>query len=162
MKPATKSREVSKLASGPALSPRRILVPVDFTPLSSKAVAEALQLAVHGSGEVLLVHVVEPVIYPVDSLVVPAAMEDTTMVMVQNARKRLKEIQEQAAQRGVKCEAAAVVGKPYHQIVELARKKKADLIVLPTHGHTGLKHIYLGSTAEKVVRHAPCSVLVVR
>jgi nucleotide-binding universal stress UspA family protein len=53
-------------------------------------------------------------------------------------------------------------GQPHTEIVEAARELGADLIVLSTHGHTGLTHALLGSTAEKVVRHAPCPVLVVR
>ena len=54
------------------------------------------------------------------------------------------------------------VGRPFHEIVEAAREGNADLIILATHGHTGLKHMLLGSTAENVVRHASCPVLIVR
>jgi len=162
MKTDARPRTAAKGTFTPVYAPRRILVPVDFSPLSDEAVDRAAELALHSSGEILLIHVVEPMIYPIDPLVVPAPMEDANLQMLQGSKRRLSEVRERIASRGVKCEAATVVGKPYHQIVETARKKKADLIVLPTHGHTGLKHIYLGSTAEKVVRHAPCSVLVVR
>lgn len=54
------------------------------------------------------------------------------------------------------------VGKAFHEIVTAAKQANADLIVIATHGHTGFKHVMLGSTAERVVRHAPCPVLVVR
>jgi nucleotide-binding universal stress UspA family protein len=54
------------------------------------------------------------------------------------------------------------VGKPFHEIVAAAKQMEADLIVIATHGHTGFKHAIPGSTAERVVRHAPCPVLVVR
>jgi universal stress protein A len=162
MTTSLKKQNSPKRTSSAAFAPKRVLVPIDFSELADEAVVQAVQIASHSGATILLLHVVEPVVYPVDSLVVPAAMEDANLQLVQNSKKKLSEIQDEVALRGVKCEAATLLGKPYHQIVETARKKKIDLIVLPTHGHTGLKHIYLGSTAEKVVRHAPCSVLVVR
>ena len=63
---------------------------------------------------------------------------------------------------GIKVSAAVREGKPHEEICEAAKAMGADLIVLTTHGYTGLKHVWLGSTAERVVRHAPCPVLVVR
>ena len=63
---------------------------------------------------------------------------------------------------GVNLSAAAREGRPYEEICHAAKTVGADLIILPTHGYTGLKHVWLGSTAERVVRHAPCPVLVVR
>jgi len=53
-------------------------------------------------------------------------------------------------------------GTPFAEIADAARTLKADLIILTTHGYTGLKHVFMGSTAERVVRHAPCPVLTVR
>ena len=63
---------------------------------------------------------------------------------------------------GIKISAAVREGKPHEEICEAAKALGADLIVLTTHGYTGLKHVWLGSTAERVVRHALCPVLVVR
>ena len=57
---------------------------------------------------------------------------------------------------------ATRIGRAYDEIASTAREEKADLIAIATHGYTGLKHVLLGSTAERVVRHAPCAVLVVR
>jgi nucleotide-binding universal stress UspA family protein len=54
------------------------------------------------------------------------------------------------------------LGHPYQEITDAARELKVDLIVISTHGYTGLKHVLLGSTAERIVRHAPCPVLTVR
>ena len=54
------------------------------------------------------------------------------------------------------------VGRSFHEIATAARSRKADLIIISTHGYTGVKHALLGSTTERVVRHAPCPVLVVR
>jgi universal stress protein A len=54
------------------------------------------------------------------------------------------------------------IGRPYEEIITVAKEHKADLIIIATHGRSGLKHAFLGSTAERVVRHAPCPVLVVR
>jgi nucleotide-binding universal stress UspA family protein len=53
-------------------------------------------------------------------------------------------------------------GRAFHEIAEAARTLKSDLVIISTHGFTGVKHALLGSTAERVVRHAPCPVLVVR
>lgn len=151
-----------KKSSPKALSPSRILVPVDFSSLSDHALDRAIVVAQHNKAALILVHVVEPVAYPVDFLVVPAEMEDANLQLSRTAKERLGALAKEISGRGIPCESTVEIGRAYHQIVETARKKKADLIVLPTHGHTGLKHVYLGSTAEKVVRHAPCSVLVVR
>ena len=84
-------------------------------------------------------------------------------------RERLDEIErdlkERAAQCrhvGVEAEMHVISGAPWKEIVETAKERAMDLIILATHGHTGLKHTLLGSVAERVVRHAPCPVLVVR
>lgn len=163
MKATQKPSPASKKASSkPPLSPRRILVPIDFSSLSNQAVERAVSIAQQNNSELLLVHVVEPVIYPVDFLVVPSEMEDANLQLLKSAKERLTALTKDLVARGLKCESVAAIGRAHHQIVETARKKNTDLIILPTHGHTGLKHVYLGSTAERVVRHAPCSVLVVR
>jgi len=67
-----------------------------------------------------------------------------------------RELQEMSAKTLVR------IGKPFNEINEAANELKADLIIISTHGYTGLKHTLLGSTAERVIRHAPCAVLVVR
>jgi nucleotide-binding universal stress UspA family protein len=63
---------------------------------------------------------------------------------------------------GLTAERVVLYGVPFQEIVEAAKARQVDLIVMGTHGHTGLMYVFLGSVAEKVVRLAPCSVLVVR
>ena len=146
----------------PVFGPKRILVPLDFSELGTVALERAAGLAGQYDASLLILHVVEPIIYPVDYLVVPREMEEGNLVLFEKARDRLNEIKKELAAENVKAETDVRIGKPYLEITELAKKRKIDLVVLATHGHKGLKHFYLGSTAEKVVRHSPCSVLVVR
>jgi len=80
----------------------------------------------------------------------------------ERAQAHLQELANQLLPPGLAEKLVVRVGVPYHEIVEAAGELQADLIVITTHGHTGLKHVLLGSTAEWVVRHAPCPVLTVR
>lgn len=146
----------------PGFGPKRILVPLDFSDLAKVALDQAAALALQFGGSLVVTHIVEPIIYPVDYLVVPQAMEEGNLILFQKARERLTEIKKELADLGLRAEIDVRMGRPYFEITELAKKKKADLLIIATHGHKGLKHFYLGSTAEKVVRHAPCSVMVVR
>ena len=162
MKTTTSVKKERRASVNPGFGPKRILVPVDFSDLGAVALERAAGMAQQYDSTLVLMHVVEPLIYPVDYLVVPREMEEGNLILFQKARERLAEIKQELAATGVKAETDVRMGKAYFEITELAKKKKADLVVLATHGHKGLKHFYLGSTAERVVRHAPCSVLVVR
>jgi universal stress protein A len=142
---------------------RKILVPLDFSEYSRKALQYALPFAQQFKAKLLLVCVVEPRVYPVDTLVVPPAMEDDTTDAVQGARAAMHNlIQTLALPPELLDEPFVVVGRPYAEIVDTAKRVGADMIIMATHGYTGLKHVYLGSVTERVVRHAPCPVLVVR
>jgi universal stress protein A len=158
---SSKSRAGSASAKT-EFAPRVILTPVDFSELSSAALARARQIARQFGATVHLVHAVEPIIQPVEFAIVPPAMEEVNMRLVAERKKRLEATSEGLRAEGISCEAVVKLGKPWHVITELAKRLKADLIVIATHGHTGPKHLLLGSTAERVVQHAPCSVLVVR
>jgi nucleotide-binding universal stress UspA family protein len=83
--------------------------------------------------------------------------------VIRSARAALKKWQDEVGFESVKSVKRVVrVGVPYVEIVDAAIETKCDLLVIPTHGRTGLKHYLLGGTAERVVRHATCPVLVVR
>jgi universal stress protein A len=141
----------------------RVLVPVDFSDTSRKALEAALPFARQFGASLTLLHVIEPVVYPVDYLVVPPEMEDATIALGREAKNRLAAMKVDASQaNGVEIDSITRTGRPYQEIIEAAKSLRADLIVIGTHGYTGLKKIYLGSTAERVMRHAPCPVLVVR
>ena len=143
-------------------APRAVLVPVDFSALSDAALERAAGIARQFGSELHLVHVVEPIIHPVEYAIVPLEMEEINVQQVKERRTRLEALQEKLTAEGVDCAIEVKLGKPWHAIVDYARRKKCDLIVVPTHGHTGPRHLLLGSTAERVVQHAPCAVLVVR
>jgi nucleotide-binding universal stress UspA family protein len=141
-----------------------ILVPVDFSPHAEHAFNYATALA-HGFGATLaLVHVVD------DSFVtggwsseiympnVPELMEN----LIADADRRLATLKASAAALDLTAETAVISGRPAHAIVEHAKNGGFDLIVMGTHGRTGVPHIVMGSVAERVLRKAPCPVLTVR
>lgn len=137
---------------------RHILVPIDFSDSSRQAVAFAVPLARKFGATITLVHVVQPVVYP-----------DEVGPWVVSEQFVSKASSKELAAWGRKLLPAALLGKtlvrfgqPYHEISEAARTQKVDLLVITTHGRTGLQRALLGSTAERVVRHAPCPVLTVR
>jgi nucleotide-binding universal stress UspA family protein len=141
----------------------KILVPYDFSSFSTKALNYALKFAEQFNAAVLAVHVVQPIpILPTDVLAAPP-IPDTTGDQLPAIDSRLRKLCRRAATtHHLNVTSLVVVGNPYERIVETAASENADLIVIATHGYTGLKHFYMGSTAERVVRHAPCPVLVVR
>jgi nucleotide-binding universal stress UspA family protein len=140
---------------------RKILVPVDFSEPSQKALQYARSFAEQCGAEVTLLHVVEPVIYPAELGYVPIETVETEKARIKAVRDQLQQL---AGQFGpaVKAQIKVRSGRGWSEIVEEAKSSPADLIVIATHGYTGLKHVLLGSTSERVVRHAPCPVLTVR
>jgi len=159
-KSARHTSGAGKAASGVGL--KRILVPVDFSDSSKKALHYALSLASQFGGQILALHVVEPVIYPSDMAFAPMAAELPTKVSVTAMKKKLQQWCEEAIPAKHLGKPTVRLGQPFHEIATAAKELKADLVVISTHGYTGLKHVLLGSTAERVVRHAPCPVLTVR
>lgn len=137
-----------------------ILVPIDFSDTSQKALKYAVPFAVQFGAKLTLLHVMEPVATP-DFAYFPLELESDKVIKalkakLESVRRKLgpgRELVERILVRQ---------GSAFHEITEAARGLKCDLIVITTHGRTGLKHALLGSTAERVVRHAPCPVLVVR
>jgi nucleotide-binding universal stress UspA family protein len=157
-----KTEALPERGASTRMSLHRILVPVDFSPLSKKAVHYATRLAQQFGGEVDLLHVVEPEVPPTfDGYMVAAPI----VTNGSNARSssHLKTWTNSVRNAGiarvgstVRCGLAAI------EIVDAAKELDVDLIVIATHGYTGWKHFAIGSTAERVVRAAPCPVLVVR
>ncbi len=121
----------------------------------------AVLLAGQCGAEILLLHIVEK--FPIDSLLGRELTNQTTVPLMKQAEADLERTAENLSKAtGVKATAVVRGGTPFAEICDVAKTGGADLIVLTTHGYTGLKHVWLGSTAERVVRHAPCPVLVVR
>jgi nucleotide-binding universal stress UspA family protein len=142
---------------------KRILVPVDFSKPSLRAVEVALELAERLAAEVVLLHVVEPVYYPAAGEVYGIGFEfgDIYVAIERAARSQLKKLTAKVRARHAATRDLLLVGTAHRTIVEQAKKLRADLIVLSTHGRTGLSHVVLGSVAERVVRTATCPVLTV-
>jgi len=139
---------------------KRILVPVDFSSSSNQALRYAVRLAQHFGSEITLLHIVQRTFVAPFPEVPPYL--DYIEADFENAERALQTL---AAQQTLKSSAIRTVvrtGLAAHEIVEAARDLDSDLIVIATHGYTGWKHLCIGSTAERVVRAAPCPVFAVR
>lgn len=139
---------------------KSILVPLDYSPESKKALRYALAFAAQFGARLTLIHVVAPMPMA-DFYSFPMAVENDQLIA--NCQEHLARlVKEHAVDPGVVERTIVCVGQPVHEITEAARKYTTDLIIISTHGHTGAAHLLLGSTTERVVRHAHCPVLVVR
>jgi len=125
-----------------------------------KALRYALSFAAQFRAKIALVHVVEPVIYAPADLGYPPAVDEEDAI--QPAIERLEKVAKRAVEPRLYWKSVVRIGHPYEEIITVARELEADLIIITTHGYTGLKHVLMGSTAERVVRRAPCPVLTVR
>lgn len=141
----------------------RILVPLDFSEQSLKALHYAVRFAEQFGAELILQNVVQPVVYPSElGYVADEIPLLSEQALVKSARQRIEKLAQEAVMPPLKVQTLVSIGNPFHEITSAALERKVDLIVIATHGYTGLKHVLMGSTAEKVVRHAPCPVLTVR
>ena len=145
---------------------KRILVATDFSDCSREAVDYALNFAERVSAEVEIVHVVErPVYFEVGvahSLQLRHDVDQWLRELKAEAAKRLEELAADVRGRKPGVRSSLREGTPVEEILKAARETAADLIVIGTHGRTGLPHVVLGSVAERVVRSAECPVLTVR
>jgi nucleotide-binding universal stress UspA family protein len=143
---------------------KRILVPTDFSEPSKAAMDYAAKLGRSLGSQLTFLFVVEPVYLAVPGdMYAPIPRVDMLLMEQQRlAREQLAKLSRQLQKKGLKCRAVLATGSVYQNIADTARKTKADLIVIGTHGRTGLSHVLLGSVAERVVQTAPCPVLTVR
>ncbi len=142
--------------------PKRILVPIDFSEHSKEALAYAVSVAAKFSSELTLVYVVEPAVYPADLGFGQVTLPNSEKELKTRGEKGLKDIGAAAIGKRARWSAVVRVGKPYLEIIQEANAIHADLIVIATHGHTGVEHLLFGSTTERVAKKAPCPVLIVR
>lgn len=138
----------------------KILCPIDFSPCAREAMQHAVAFARESKASLVLAHVWEPSSWAVGGDLSPEVVSS----MVETEQQQLQEWAREARQLGApEVSIAFLTGAAWDQIADYARSDRAiDLVVMGTHGRTGIKHVLLGSVAERVVRHAPCSVLVVR
>ena len=161
---STKTTNAANLATTALPLPlaiKSILVPLDFSPSSKIALGCAVAFARQFKAKLTLLHVVEPVTTPDFAALSPLLIEDDELMAA--AKKELEgAVKAARVPRGIVEKVLVRFGRSFHEIADAARTRKVDLIIISTHGYTGLKHALLGSTTERVVRHAPCAVLVVR
>lgn len=143
------------------MAPKKILVPVDLSPFSEKAIAYASELARISGANVTVVTVINDVFPYFDFFPVEYTQPDYFHLMKENAESELRQLTDRLLAE-VPHEAVIRRGYPATEIVHAASEGAYDLIVMATHGHSGLEHALLGSITEKVLRKAHCPVLVVR
>jgi universal stress protein A len=135
---------------------QHILVPVDFSPDAERALDYAIALARQFQAHLTLLHIIHiPVTTDVDLSSYYGEMETS-------AQQGMAANQKRVADAGLTADIAIMRGTPFREIVDVAGNQRVDLIVMGTHGRTGLQHLLLGSVAERVVRLAPCPVMVTR
>ena len=157
---ATDAAATNRPFQSSALRLKTIIVAIDFSPPSMTALRHATRLAEQFGSVIRLVHVVEPAPFLND--LPNVALVRTDQEIAKEAKLKLEATAQQEIEELVPVYPEVRIGKAYNEIVAAAKVSGADLIVIATHGYTGLKHALLGSTAERVVRHAHCPVLVVR
>jgi nucleotide-binding universal stress UspA family protein len=145
-----------------ALKVKRIVVPIDFSQTSAQALPYAVALAERFGAEIILLHVIPPVPLPLPFYVRRLLQKSAGRLAELSMDVQLSRLCEEAFDKEMPSRTLVRTGAPYDEISKAASSQGADLIILTTHGYTGLKHASLGSTAERVVRHATCPVLVVR
>jgi nucleotide-binding universal stress UspA family protein len=141
---------------------KKILVPIDFSDYSKKALQYSVQFAKSFGAGISLIYVIEPAVYPADFSMGQVAVPAADMDLHERAKEELKNLADSEISDDVEVEIILKTGKPYVEIIEAATEIDSDLIIIATHGHTGVEHLLFGSTAEKVVRKAPCPVLTLR
>ncbi len=142
---------------------RRILHASDFSPASRPAFRRALDLARANRATLTLVHVYSTFIPVTGEGYVGGQVYDKMLTDIRtDAQRRLGRLVAEARKKGVRAKGLALEGIPHDRIVRAARSTRADLIVLGTHGRTGLNRFFLGSIAARVLTLAPCPVLTVR
>jgi len=141
---------------------KKILVPIDFSDFSKAALKYAVTFAKQYKAKLILVYVMEPIIYPPDFSMGQITLPTVNFEMDRRAKEELEKLAENEITELVDVTTIIKTGKPFVEIIETAKEEDADLIIISTHGHSGVEHILFGSTADKVVQKAPCPVLTIR
>lgn len=156
----TGARPQADRAGNKPLEIHNVLVPIDFSEPSLEAIEFAMPLLKQFGAELHLAHVFAPD-YPLASMAaMPLIVPE--LEVGKRVRRHLKDVANKYSVQLRRENIHAIKGRPFEEICRLARDRGIDLIVTSTRGNTGLKHLALGSTAERVVRYSPCPVLVVR
>jgi nucleotide-binding universal stress UspA family protein len=140
---------------------KKILLPTDFSEGSKNALPYAMELAKQYNASLYLIHVIYD-LSQASGLHVPHVNLDQLYLEIEAVAKKELERFGLEELRGLDVHREIIRGVPYEEIIKFAEKNQIDLIVIGTHGRKGLEKLFFGSTAEQVVRRAPCAVLTVR
>jgi nucleotide-binding universal stress UspA family protein len=142
---------------------RRILVGTDFSRASRPAIRRAVETAAESGAALWIAHVVAPPppLSP-EGYVLPRSYDDIVPAIRADAEKRLKALLAVARRSGVRAQGLLLRGAPHEALTKAARRHRADLMILGTHGRTGIARFFVGSVASRVVATAPCPVLTIR
>ena len=156
--------ETSEHSRVTGLQLQKILLPTDFSGCANYALPYAAAIARATGATIICLHVVEPIVPAVgySGLAEPMPIADISEQLEDSAERELPQLAECDELSGLEVEEVIVHGDPAAEIVRVASEREVDLIVVSSHGRTGLGRIIFGSTAEAVVRHAICPVLVVK
>jgi len=141
---------------------KKVLVPIDFSDYSKSALKYAADFAQKFNAEMILIYVVEPVIYPPDFSMGQIAIPSINTEWDMKAKEELDKLADTEISNSITVKTIIKTGKPFIEVIETASEEDVDIIIIASHGHSGMEHILFGSTAEKVVRKAPCPVLTLR
>jgi universal stress protein A len=139
---------------------QKILAPIDFSDHASYALRWGASLAERYGAQILLLHVIPETVGEMSMH--GSAWEQVIMALEAKVETQLFEVALMELKDGLRVDVRVAVGKPAEEIVRVAREDAVDLIVMGTHGHTGLHYMLLGSTAETVFRTAPCPVFMLQ
>lgn len=140
---------------------RNILVPIDFSAFSEEALAYAQPIATAFKAGIDLIYADETN-YGEIAAFGPIDVDLLKTQYGEESHQKIKQLEKDLHDRGFRSTGLVRSGRAHYVITETAKELKSDLIIIATHGRSGLEHLLMGSTAENVVRHAPCPVLSVR
>ena len=142
---------------------RRIMHPTDFSAASLAAFVKAVEMAKANRAELTIVHVLSPVMpVPGDGYISPKVYDEIAASTRAWAGRQLDRLLKKGRAAGARVQGVLLEGVPHEQIVRFARSRRAAVVVMGTHGRSGLAKLFLGSVAGRVVTAAPCPVLTVR
>jgi nucleotide-binding universal stress UspA family protein len=168
------AEEVVRLADCPVLTVResekpksleavnKILVPIDFSEYSKRALIYAAEIAKSYDSQLQVLHVIEETIHPAFSLSGKSSIFDLIPNIEEDCKNRMEKMLKESVNANIKAETFVKGGRAPNDIINFAKENSSDLIVIATHGLTGLEHLLLGSVTEKVVRMARCPVFTVK
>jgi universal stress protein A len=151
----------SLLLKETSMTAKHILVPTDFSKYADHALNYAIELAQRLQARLILLHIIHTMplgVVEESAMLPPSYWQELETSIEQSMEESLKHL----ADVGLQGETIIIHGVPFQTIIDTAKGKDVDLIIMGTHGRTGLTHALMGSVAEKVVRLAPCPVLVTR